>query len=148
MTSIKDNYTQTTKKWLEGFLFNKYSKEYKIEVIIPLSDISKINNPSIKKINNYSLLDFHPDVLGILTSKINEGVNIILLNRSTSSISIKEIGEMNIYSQIINPIASFIVSLKGLPNEVNSLLLSDDICNSLLHYHNKEIVILKIDEKG
>lgn len=148
MESKKEQYTKTAMKWLETYLKKEYSKDYIIEVLIPKGNLSKINNDLIKKIQNYSLLDFSPDVLGILKAKKNEEVELVLLNRNSSPISVKEIGEMNIYSQIINPKQSFIISLKGLPNEVNSLLLNEDICSSLLNYHNKNIIILKIDEVG
>lgn len=148
MESIKEQYTQTVKKWLEDYLARNYSKDFKIEVLTPRSNISKISNESIKRLPNYSMLDFSPDILGILTSKKNSEVSLVLLNRSPSTISVKEIGEMNIYSDIINPKLAFITSLKGLPNEVNSLLLNDAICNSLLSYHDKQIIVLKIDENG
>jgi hypothetical protein len=148
MELTKDQYTENIKKWLENFLIKNYSKNYNIEVIIPNGNLSKISNNSLKKVQNYSLLDFSPDILGILTSKKDKEVKLVLINRSISPISVKEIGEMNIYSHIINPEVAFIISLKGLPNEVNSLLLNDNICSSLLKYHNKEIIILKIDENG
>lgn len=141
----KDQYTKIVSDWLNNYLNLKYSKEYQIEVLIPDTNISKINNRSIKRVENYSLLDFCPDVLGILVSKRNNNVKLILLNRSISTISVKEIGEMNIYSNLINPELAFIVSLRGLPNEVNSLLLNEDICHSLLDYGGKKIFILKID---
>jgi hypothetical protein len=148
MESKKDQFTEVARRWLNSYLESKYSKDYSIEVIIPDGNISKIGNDSVKKIQNYSLLDFSPDVLGILISKKSKEVSLVLLNRSTSAISVKEIGEMNIYSHIINPILAFVVSLKGLPNEVNSLLLNDNICTSLLNYHDKNIIILKIDKNG
>jgi len=148
MGITKDNYTEKIKKWLEIFLIKKYSKNYKVEVIIPKCNISKIGNNSLKKVTNYSLLDFSTDILGILTSKKDNEVKLVLANRGLSPISVKEIGEMNIYSQIINPEVAFILSLKGLPNEVNSLLLNENICSSLLQYYDKEIIILKINENG
>jgi len=149
MKFIKEKYTKITSKWLKSYLEKNYSKDYNIEILVPKSNISKINNNSIKKISNYSLLDFSPDILGILTSKKTKDVSLVLLNRSLNPISLKDIGEMNIYSSIINPKLAFIVSSKGLPNEVNSLLLNDLTCNSLLNYNNNgSIIILKIDEWG
>ena len=142
----KDQYTKIVSEWLNNYLTIKYSKEYRIEVLIPDTNISRINNDSIKRVENYSLLDFCPDVLGILVSKRNNDVKLVLLNRSISAISVKEIGEMNIYSYLINPELAFIASLRGLPNEVNSLLLNEDTCHSLLDYNGKNIFILKIDE--
>jgi predicted DNA-binding protein YlxM (UPF0122 family) len=148
MKSMKEIYTEITSKWLKNYLEKHYSKDYKIEVLIPKSNLSKMNHESIKKILNYSLLDFSPDVLGILTSKKNQEVSLVLLNRNLNPISVKEIGEMNIYSTILNPKLAFIVSLKGLPTEVNSILLNDHTCSSLLNYHDKNIIVLKIDENG
>ena len=148
MESIKDRYTEITKKWLENYLEKNYSKDYKIEILVPRGNISKINNKSIKGVQNYSLLDFSPDVLGILTSKKTKEVYLVLLNRNSSVTSVKEIGEMNIYSNIINPKLAFIASLKGLPNEVNSLLLNNNTCTSLLTYHKSSIIILKLGENG
>ena len=122
---------------------------FDIEVIIPQSNISKLAHPKIKKIENYTLFDFKPDVLGLLTSKANSEVKIVLLNRSVSAINVKEIGEMNIYSSISDPLDSFIVSPKGLPTEVNTLLLNDSIEASLLSYNNeKTIVLLKLLDNG
>ena len=148
MESKKEDYNEIARQWLESFLRNKYSKTDYVEVISPKSNISKVENEEIKKYPNYSLLDFSSDVLGILTSKKTKRVRLVLLNRSTSAISVKEIGEMNIYSHIAKPEESFIVSLKGLPNEVNSLLLDEKICSSLLSYNDKNIIILKLDAGG
>ncbi len=148
MEITKDQYTEKIKKWLENFLSKSYSKDYDIEVIIPNGNISKISNNSLKKVLNYSLLDFSSDILGILTSKRNKEVKLVLVNRTINPISVKEIGEMNIYSHIINPEAAFVISAKGLPNEVNSLLLNNNICTSLLNCHDKTLIILKIDLEG
>lgn len=143
----KRQFTLFAKNWLENFLKNKFGNEYNIEVLIPDSNIKKINNDSIRKINNYSLFDFKPDVLGIL-EKDNE-VKLVFLNRTMGPINLQEIGEMNIYSDIADPILSFIVSPKGLPTEVNSLLLDNDIEKSLLYYSNENcIILLRLDDLG
>ena len=143
----KESYTIIVKEWLENFLKKKYSRDNDIEVIIPTSNISKLSNDSIKKIKNYSLMDFSPDVIGIIKSKIKEEVNLVLLNKSINPISVKEIGEMNLYSKILEPEIAFIVSSKGLPNEVNSLLLNDETELSLLNYaKDKSIIILRLTE--
>lgn len=148
MESKKEDYTEVARNWLESFLIKNYSKMYDVKVITTKSNISRMETEEIKKYSNYSLLDFSSDVIGILTSKKTKEVGLVLLNRSISAISVKEIGEMNIYSKITNPELAFIVSLKGLPNEVNSLLLNEEICSSLLSYDKKSIIILKLDENG
>jgi len=149
MISEKERYTNVAKKWLEEFLERNYSKTHNIKVIIPSTNISKIETEEIKKYPNYSIMDFYSDLIGILISKKDKNdIGLVLLNRSTNPINVKEIGEMNIYSNIVKPEASFIVSLKGLPNEVSSLLLDEDICSSLLTYENKNIIILRLDWAG
>ncbi|MBU0894665.1 MAG: hypothetical protein KKB88_04440 [Nanoarchaeota archaeon] len=149
MANKKQAYTIIAKEWLENFLKEKYSKDFSIEVILPKSNISKLSDQKIKSVENYTLFDFKPDVLGILTNKKTKKVELVLLNRSTSAISVKEIGEINVYSLILTPLHSFIVSPKGLPTEVNTLLLNESIEDSLLNYNKeKEIIILKLLENG
>lgn len=149
MANKKQEYTLIAKEWLENFLNEKYSNEFKIKVILPKSNISKLPDSEIKFIGNYTLFDFKPDVLGILTNKKTKKVELVLLNRSTSAISVKEIGEVNVYSLILTPLHSFIVSPKGLPTEVNTLLLNKNIEDSLLNYNKeREIIILKLLENG
>lgn len=149
MTRSKQKYSIIAKNWMETFLNNKHSEKFDIEVVIPRSNISKLAHSKIKTINNYTLFDFKPDVLGLLTNKTNSQVEIVLLNRSVSAINVKEIGEMNVYSSISNPLYSFIVSPKGLPTEVNTLLLNASIENSLLNYsEERTIILLKLLENG
>ena len=72
----------------------------------------------------------------------------VLLNRSISAISLKEIGEMNCYSKILHAKHSFLASLKGLPDEVNLILLNNDVSNKVLKItENNTIHIFKWDEK-
>ncbi len=149
MITEKEKYTLIVRNWLEKFLKEKYSKTNNIEIITLKSNISKSTNNFIRKIINYSLMDFSPDMIGILESKTKKDIKIILLNRSIAPISVKEIGEMNLYSKLINSEMSFIVSSKGLPNEVNSLLLNDSIESSLLNYGNdRSIIILRLTDEG
>jgi hypothetical protein len=144
----KQKYTLFLSEWLKSFLCKKYL-DCEVEIIIPKSNISKITDDSIKKLKDYSLMDFSPDIIGIIKSNKNEEMKFVLLNRSISPISVKEIGEMNLYSKIIKPELAFIVSLKGLPNEVNSLLLNSSIEESLLNYSDsKSIIIFRLNEKG
>lgn len=142
MNREKEKYTQIVKKWLEHFLKRKYSINYDIEVIVPGSNICRLPNPSIKKIKNYPLFDFKPDILGVLTNKKNSEVEFIFLNRLINAISIKDVGEMNVYSNLADPLLSFIISAKGLPSEVNNLLLNERIEESLLNYGNEKSIVL------
>jgi hypothetical protein len=95
-----------------------------------------------------SSFEFHPDILGLLTSKIDGKVETVLLNRSVSAISLKEIGEMNCYSKILHAKHSFLASLKGLPDEVNLKLLNNDVSNKVLKISESNTIhIFKWDEK-
>lgn len=144
----KQKYTLFLSKWLKEFLCKKYP-DCDVEIIIPKSNISKITENSIQKLKDYSLMDFSSDIIGIIKSNKNGETKFVLLNRSISPISVKEIGEMNLYSKIIEPELAFIISLKGLPNEVNSLLLNSSTEESLLNYSDsKSIIIFRLNEKG
>lgn len=144
MITEKDKLTNELKIWLENFLKKKYAVEYDIKVIIPESNLSKLAIPEIKHVEDYSSLEFKPDILGILLNKSTKNIELVFLNRSTSAISLKEIGEMHCYSKLAKPKISFLVSSKGLPDEVNLLLLNEDIEDSLLTYDtNKKIFVFK-----
>ncbi|MBU2576767.1 MAG: hypothetical protein KKF50_03525 [Nanoarchaeota archaeon] len=149
MTTEKENFTNILKTWLENFLRNKYSPEYEIKIIIPESNLSKLAIPEIKQVEDYSSLEFKPDILGILIKKSTKKIELVFLNREVSAIGLKKIGEMHCYSKLAKPKISFIVSSKGLPDEVNLLLLNEDIENSLLTYNkDKKILVFKYNIKS
>lgn len=144
MTTEKENLTNILKTWLESFLNKKYSSEYGIKVIIPESNLSRLAIPEIKHVEDYSSLEFRPDILGILINKSTKKIELVFLNRSVGVISLKEIGEMYCYSKLAKPKIAFIVSSKGLPDEGNLLLLNEDIEKSLLTYDgDKKIFVFK-----
>lgn len=149
MASEKDRYSEIAAGWLQGYLRKHYLKTHDVHVEIPKSKISHLTGELIKTVENYPLLDFKPDVLGILVDKKTSKTSLVFLNRSVSAISVKEIGEMNVYGIVANPLLAFLVSLKGLSNEVNALLLNSNIESSLLGYgNNRRIVLFKLDEDG
>ena len=144
----KSQFTEILARWLFEFLNKNYSIEYEIEVIIPDGNLSKNPNQTIKKMDAYASFEFHPDILGLLTSKTNGKVESVLLNRSISAISLKEIGEMNCYSKILHSKHSFLASLKGLPDEVNLILLNNDVSDKVLKISERNTIhIFKWDEK-
>lgn len=143
----KQELTDKLSIWLEKYCKENYSAEYHIEVIKPSSYISRLPNESIKRIENYSSLDFKPDVLGVLTSKDEfNNVKLIFINRSISSLSLREIGEIICYSKIANPIESYLVSPMALANEVNLILLDKNMQNRILKYQDKFLKICKFDK--
>jgi hypothetical protein len=64
-------------------------------------------------------------------------------------LSLREIGEIHAYSKLIGSKLSLLVSLNGLSNEVNIILIEDDFRNRLLNYApGKKIIIFSWDEKN
>jgi len=148
ITMEKQEFTDKITKWLKSFLSQKFVETHNVlDVIIPGSNLSKIQNSSIKLCPNYSAWEFKPDVCGILKNKKTGEIELILANRSTSSISLKEIGEIYAYSKLANSKLSLLFSVNGVSNEVGILLLDSEIKKRLLNYGDgKEIVILSWDE--
>lgn len=146
----KPELTHKIAKWLEVFLIKKLSNSHEIlDIIIPESNLSKLPNKYIKSCNNYSSWEFKPDILVILKNKKTDKIELILINRSISALSLKEIGEIYCYSKLVNSIQSFLISLNGVSNEVNILLLEDATRNRLLNYSsNGGIIIFSWDEKN
>lgn len=142
MKISKVQLTNILTEWLHEYLEKKYSKSHSIEVFQPKSNISKIANSKIKKLDGYSSFEFKPDILGLLEDIETKEISLILLNRSISSISLREIGEMYCYCKLANPEFAFIVSLKGVAEEIQLLLLNKNMEKSILNYTNDNSIIL------
>lgn len=145
----KKDFTEKLKNWLEDFLGRKFGSAYDIlEVIIPTSNLSKLNDEYIKSFQNYSSWDFKPDVFAIIRNKETHQSEIVLLNRSISALSLKEIGEINCYARLTKAKYSFLASTRGLSSEVNILLLDDNIRERVMQLNGgQEIIIFAWDEK-
>lgn len=146
----KQIFTHTLRDWLENFLKKKYSLSHEIILVtIPNTSLSKMNNEYIKQIANYSAWEFKPDILGILKEKGSGKLELVLLNRSTSALSLKELGEMNCYARLTGSFLAIVASLNGVSNEVNILLLEDSIRNRVLEYgDNQSLIVIGWDEKN
>jgi hypothetical protein len=144
MSTDKQEFENAAKKWLEQFLVKTVAEKQTVNVLAPKSNISKLAIGAIKKIDGYSFMEFKPDILGILEGK--EKTDLVFLNRSISSLSLKEIGELQCYSRLAKPLFSFLTSPKGLASEVALLLLNKETQKSLLCYDdNKFIITFKLD---
>lgn len=146
----KQIFTNILRDWLEDFLTKKFSLSHEIILVtIPNTSLSKINNEYIKQITNYSSWEFKPDILGIIKEKKSGKLELVLLNRSTSALSLKELGEMNCYARLTGSILAIVASLNGVSNEVNILLLEDSIRNRVLNYgSDKSLIVIGWDEKN
>ena len=144
MSVSKQEFENISKKWLERFLTKNYAREYQIQVLIPESNISKLAVSAVKKIDGYSFFEFRPDILGILEN--GDRTELVFMNRSISTLSLKEIGELQCYSRLAKPKLSFLTSPKGLASEVALLLLNKERQKSLLQYGDNEfITTFKLD---
>ena len=143
----KNEFTKKLQSWLITFLTKKFGDNNEIvDVIIPGVYLSKLNNELIKSLPNYSIWDFKPDILGILKNKDTKEINLVFINRSTSALSLKEIGELQCYARLANTKLALLVSLSGISNEVNILLLEKDIRKRLLNYgDDKDIIVFSWD---
>lgn len=146
----KKVFTKELRDWLELFLTKNFSSTHEIiSVLVPNTSLSKLNNEYIKKIPNYSSWEFRPDVLGILKEKTSSKLELVLLNRSTSALSLKELGEINCYGKLTGAFLAFVVSLNGVSNEVNILLLENSIRDRVLRYDDdKSIIVFGWDEEN
>lgn len=144
----KKDLASSIQTWLKNFLIKKYSDIYDVvDIIIPESSLSKLPIAQIKLCENYSSWDFKPDILGILKNKKNSNIELVLVNRATSSLSLKEIGEMYCYSKLVNSKLSLLISLNGVSNEVGILLVDEKIRKKVLNYSaEREIIICSWDE--
>jgi len=145
----KQEFTNKLCDWLRNFLQKRFAENYEIlDVFVPVTNLSKLNNDHIKQLSNYSSWDFKPDILGILKEKTSGRLELVLLNRSMSALSLKEIGEINCYARLTDAFLVFGSSLNGVSNEVSILLLEDAIRDRILKYGKKSIIIFGWDEKN
>ena len=144
--SYKVEFESKLKTWLEGFLLKRFSKTHRVQVLIPNSNLSKLQISAIKHVDGYWAYEFKPDILGILEDKQSDKVDFVFINRSTSALSLKEIGELYCYSKIAKPLFSFMTSPLGLASDVALLLLHKEVQNSVLSLDGgRAIIIFKWD---
>lgn len=145
----KNELTIKLTDWLCAYVKRNYSSNYDLQSILtPETTLSKINNTDIKGMTNYSAWEFTPDIIAILKDKNNGALSTLMVNRLTSSISLRDIGEAYVYSKLSKPLRYFVISTKGISNEVNILLVEDATRNRLLNVDkNCEIYLGSYNEK-
>jgi hypothetical protein len=136
----KNQLTKDLAQWLKNLLTEKYGKQYShIEVLTPDRDLKRLNHPVIRTIEGSHTWEFTPDVVGILQGS---DTRIVLLNRSSSAISLKEIGEMYCYSQLANPLLAIVISPKAASSEVNGILLDKKMQKQILSYNESNQILV------
>jgi hypothetical protein len=139
----KEQLSKQILHWMKDFLIKKFSNDYDLlDVLIPESNLSKLPILHIKSIPNYSSWEFKPDLIGILKNKITGEVSLAIANRTTSSISLKEIGELHTYAKVLDAKFAILISTNGPSNEVNILLLEQSISDRLLKFNNKTSLLI------
>lgn len=129
--------------WFSEFIKRNFRDQYDLlEIIKTPQQLSRLNNLHIKNLKNYSSWEFKPDLLGILKSKIDSTIKLAFINRTTSGISLKEIGELYCYAKLANASFAFLVSTSGVSNEVNILLVDKSIRTRVLGYESKKSICL------
>lgn len=143
----KNKLTKDVAAWLKGFLNNKYGRDYStIEVVTPDRDLKRLNHELLQDIEGSHAWEFTPDIIGILKG---DETKIILVNRSTSAISLKEIGEMYCYAQLSNPLLAIVISPRAASSEVNGILLDKTMQEQVLNYdEDKQILVLGWDTEA
>lgn len=145
----KNQLTDALFIWFPKFIKQNFHDQYDLmEIIKAPQQLSRFNNQYIKNLQNYSSWEFKPDLLGILKSKIDSKIKLAIINRTTSGISLKEIGELYCYAKISNASFAFLVSTSGVSNEVNILLVDKSIRSRVLSYEsNKSICLFSWNEE-
>jgi len=139
----KNQLSDVLEAWLPKFISNNFGNQYEVlEVIRSPQQLSRLNNSYIKNLQNYSSWEFKPDVLGILKNKTDSTISLALINRTTSGISLKEIGELHCYAKLAKAEFAFLVSTSGVSNEVNILLVDKLIRTRVLGYENNKSICL------
>lgn len=149
MIKNKEELTNIANLWLKQFLVKNYSDKYNIITEICETSISKNPRDEIKRYKNYACFNFQPDVIGILEDKKTKEIELILLNRSFSSISLREIGTLYCYAKLANAKMSILFSAKGAANEVNLMLLNKKKEKKLLNYlGDRSLQLVQIKSSG
>lgn len=128
-------------EWLKKYLSERY-KEFDIEVT---SDTSKQFLDKILKNKNIIIkeaigLKIKVDIVGIL--KRNDEVKLIFVEVKDDELTLKDLGQLWGYTQLLNPTESFLISPKGFGklSHLFNVLKREDI----LKYGIKENKFMRI----
>jgi len=109
----KDLYPDIS-NWLSGYLRDKY-KGYQVETTFDTSKQSLdvvLKEKGIILENNVVGLSIKVDIIGIL--KRGNSVRLVFIEVKNKPLTLKDLGQLWGYTQLINPIESFLISSGGL----------------------------------
>lgn len=147
MSKQKKDLTLEISNWFFNLVKKLFEPEYVIlESATPSSILAKVNSAHLKKFDNYSSWEFRPDIYVVLKNIKSGKQELCISNRSDSALSLKEIGELKCYSQIVESKLSLLISPRGTSTEVGILLSDKDTQDRLLKFDNNTILIGTWDE--
>jgi|APSaa5957512535_1039671.scaffolds.fasta_scaffold32281_2 hypothetical protein len=142
----KNHLTDELKDWLENYLKKNFLVTHNISVEITTTNLNILQNEKISTLTNVNLMTFHPDILGILEHKKSKKVELVFIFRDTSTIGFTMIGEILLYSRLVNPKIVMMVSTKNLSDRVDEWINHKNKYD-VIRFHNKKIIIFKWDSK-
>ena len=129
--------------WLKKEL-NQFS--FKTIEIHERENFSKTSNKKYKDIRNLANMDFKADLTIILQTESKLEVGIV--NCTDKSISLRDIGELQVYCRATNPVFAFMVSSKGFSSEITPFLMDDSITENLFHFSTKSLIGFRLSKEG
>jgi len=102
-------------------------------------DFWQLNTPVIARRVGSSYWRFSSDAIAW---EDNSESQLVLLNYSSSAISLKDVGELYCVASVVKPTISFLLSEKGISNEVRLQLVEDEIRNRLLWTRDGSPIVL------
>jgi len=138
----KTEFEKLVEKWVTEFVNN--DDELTLVKIFKNKNISRLSHPILDQMPQSKLCDFNCDFV-VLVKHVNDDYQLMLINRFTKSLGIKDLGEMLVYSKIANPLYAFLISVNGHSTEINNILVNEEISLPLFKYqHNKSIILFAL----
>lgn len=145
----KPEFTSALIIWLKQFIASKLTNYSLLEIITPESTLNRLNNTYLRQIPHSATWEFTPNIVALLKNNETNSIETVFINRTTKSVSLREVGELKVYATIANPLYAFIASTKSSSTEVGLLMLEKDIRERCLNYDSsKSMFIFGWDEEN
>lgn len=145
----KEEFTSALIIWLRQFIATKLTNYSLLEIIKPEATLNRLNNGNLRHISHSATWEFTPNIVALLKDNETGSIETIFINRTTKSVSLREVGELKVYATIANPLFAFIASTKSSSTEVGLLMLENDIRERCLNYDTaKSMYIFGWDEEN
>ena len=105
--------------------------------------ISEISDTHITCISNYNTFNVAPSLTIIV--KKNDELHLVIVNIQKNNLSLKNIGEFNIFCRVTQPIYAFLITYGSYSSEIIPILSNPFILNKLLTYKTGNFVMMSID---